>query len=188
MKRTILLLAAVASVASTMPLAAPAFARDGDQGRRAERHDNRGGAQRGGPERRGEDRRGQGQDRGGQDRGGPPDRGGPDRGGQDRGGQRWQAQDRRRDDEGDRRRYEERPRYEERRRYDDSPPRPNYMSPAPGVASRRGYAPESYRGGVVDDYRRYRLRPPPQGYDWVRMGNGFGLVERGSGRIYDRVN
>jgi Ni/Co efflux regulator RcnB len=181
MKRMILLLAAVASVASAMPLAAPAFARDGDQGRRAERHEGRGGGQRserGGYERRG----GQGQERG-QERG------------QDRSGQRWQAQDRR-DDGGDRRRYEERPRYEERRRDDDRPrpeyrdsPRPNYMSPAPGVSGRRGYAPpESYRGGVVDDYRRYRLRPPPQGYDWVRMGNGFGLVERGSGRIYDRVN
>lgn len=67
-------------------------------------------------------------------------------------------------------------------------PRPNYMSPAPGVSARRGYAPDSYRGGVVDDYRRYRLRPPPQGYDWVRMGNGFALVERGSGRVFDRVN
>jgi len=166
MKRMILLLAAVAGVASAMPLAAPAFAGDGDKGRG------------GGPRaERGYERRGPGQDRVR-----IPDQGGP----------RWQAQDRRRDDG---RRYEERPRYEERRRYDDGPrpnymdgPRPNYMSPAPGVTARRGYAPESFRGGVVDDYRRYRLRPPPQGYDWVRMGNGFALVERGSGRIFDRVN
>lgn len=175
-------MAAAASVATAMPLAAPAFARDGDQGRRAERHEGRGGgprADRGG-EPRGQDR-GEGQDQ---------------RQAQDRGGPRWQAPAPRRYDEGDRRRYEAPPpRYEEPRRYDDRPrpnymegPRPNYMSPAPGVAARRGYAPDSFRGGVVDDYRRYRLRPPPQGYDWVRMGNGFALVERGSGRIFDRVN
>jgi len=170
-------MAVAAGVASAMPLAAPAFAADGDQGRRAERHDSRGGGQR--VERGGEQR-------GGQDRVQSQERGGP----------RWQAQDRRPADDGDRRRrYEERPRYEERRRDDDRPrpnymdsPRPNYMSPAPGVTARRGYAPDSFRGGVVDDYRRYRLRPPPQGYDWVRMGNGFALVERDSGRIFDRVN
>ena len=186
----ILLLAAAASVSSATP--ASGFARDGDQGRRAERHDSRGGGprgERGGYERRGDERRGD--DRRGEDRRGDERRGqGPDRG-----GQRWQAEERRRDNGGDRRRYEERPRYEERRRYDDRPrpnymdgPRPNYMGPPPGVSARRGYAPDSYRGGVVDNYRRYRLRPPPQGYDWVRMGNGFALVERGSGRIFDRVN
>lgn len=84
----------------------------------------------------------------------------------------------------DRRRDDERP---PRPNYMDGP-RPNYMSPAPGMSGRRGAGPDSYRGGVVDDYRRYRLRPPPQGYDWVRMGNGFALVERDSGRIFDRVN
>lgn len=165
-------MAAAAGMASTMTLTAPAYAGDGDQGRRAERHEGRGSGPRA--------------ERGDERRGGPgPDRGGP----------RWQGQDRRVDD-GERRRYDERLRYDDRRRDDDRPrpayrdsPRPNYMSPAPGVAPRRGYAPpDSYRGGVVDDYRRYRLRPPPQGYDWVRMGNGFGLVERDSGRIYDRVN
>ncbi|MBU2152801.1 MAG: RcnB family protein, partial [Alphaproteobacteria bacterium] len=117
----------------------------------------------------------------GQDRGRPgPERRAPD-------GQRWQGQERR-DDGDDRRRYEERQRYDDGRPSYGQAPRPNYMSPAPGVAARRG-PPDGYRGGgVVDDYRRYRLRPPPQGYDWVRMGNGFALVERGSGRVFDRVN
>lgn len=169
MKRLILLLAAAASVASAMPLAAPALARDGDQGRRAERQESRG---RGGE--RGYERRG-----------------GPDRGDAHRGRREDRGRDRPRYEE-DRPRYE-RPRYEERRRDDDrgrpdymQGPRPNYMRPAPGV--RRGYVPDGYRGDVVGDYRRYRLRPPPQGYAWVRMGNGFALVEMGSGRIFDRVD
>lgn len=201
MKRVLLMMAAAASLATALPLATPAFARDGDQDRRAERHESRGGGQqrgeRGGHERRGPPGRERGQGQGqGQDRSQGQYRGQGRGQEQDRGGPRWQAQAPRRDD-GDRRRYDAPPRYEDRRRYDDGPrpnymdgPRPNYMSPAPGVSARRGNAPDNYRGGggVVDDYRRYRLRPPPQGYDWVRMGNGFALVERGSGRVFDRVN
>lgn len=175
MKRVLLMMAAVASVASAMP-ASPAFARDGDKDRRAERAERQQPARgrglpaerRAQPERRSEARRDAPQQ-------------------QDQGQQRWDGQERR----------QGQPRYDDRRRYDEAPtrpyadsPRPNYMSPAPGVAARRGMAPDNYRssGGVVDDYRRYRLRPPPQGYDWVRMGNGFALVERGSGRVFDRVN
>lgn len=166
MKRLILLLAAAASVASAMPLAAPALARDGDQGGRgrAERSDGRGrGAE------RGEARRGQAEARGPSRREAPP----------------------RDDDEGPRY-VDERPRYEERRGDGGRPnymqgPRPNYMRPAPG-SGRRGYLPDSYQGDVVENYQRYRLRPPPHGYAWVRMGNGFALVEMGSGRIFDRVD
>lgn len=203
MKRFALILAAAASVAASMPLAAPAFARpDDDQGRgRAERSDGRG---RGGPERGGE-RRGDGP-RGGENRG------------DGRGVRGWERIEppSRYPDERPRYaepppRYEQRPRYEGRPSYDEPPPRPsyvqqpsrpnymqgprsseaqgprpNYMRPTPGV--RRGYVPDSYRGDVVEDYRRYRLRPPPQGYAWVRMGNGFALVEMGSGRIFDRVD
>ena len=144
MKRALLLMAALASVATAMPLAAPAVAGDGGQGRRAERSDDRGAKER------------------------PP---------------------RRAEREGRGRRYEDdRPRYEGPRRYDDGP-RPNYMRP-PGDGGRRGgaYLPDNYRDGVVDDYRRYRLRPPPSGYAWVRMGNGFALVEMDSGRVFDRVD
>lgn len=168
MKRVILMLAAVASVSAAMPLNAPAVARDGDQGRRAERQD-----------------RGRGDFR---------------RDGGERGPGRWEGDGRgRRDDrpryDAPRPRYDAPPpRYEDRRRYDgpqryDDGPRADYMRPY-GEGSRRGgaYLPDSYRGGVVDDYRRYRLRPPPHGYAWVRMGNGFALVEMGSGRIFDRVD
>lgn len=149
MKRALLLMAAVASLATAV--APPALAGDGGQGRRAERSDERGARER--PPRRAE----------------------------------REGRDRR--DDAPRRRYEDdRPRYEGPRRYDDGP-RPTYMRP-PGDGGRRGgaYLPDSYRGGVVDDYRRYRLRPPPQGYAWVRMGSGFALVEMDSGRVFDRVD
>lgn len=51
-----------------------------------------------------------------------------------------------------------------------------------------GYLPPNSRGGVVTDPSRYRLRPAPRGYAWVRMGNGFALVSLSDGRIYDRVD
>ena len=153
MKRALLLMAAVATVATAMPLAPPALAADGGQGqgRGAERSEGRGAKA-----------RGQG---------------------------RIEREGRGRREDAPRRRYEDdRPRYEGPRRYDDGP-RPSYMRP-PGDGGRRSgaYLPDSYRGGVVDDYRRYRLRPPPQGYAWVRMGNGFALVEMDSGRVFDRVD
>jgi len=187
MKRLILMMAAALSVAAATPLAAPAFAGDGDQGRRAERQD------------RG---RAPASDRGGRrydgDRGAR--RGGEDRGGRrydgDRGGRRYDDGRRervpalgygderrgRRDDYDARRRYEgrrdDRPRYEGR-----GPPR---GFAAPPSARRGGYLPDAYRGGVVNDYRRYRLRPPPAGYNWVRIGRGFALVSD-DGRIFDMV-
>lgn len=194
MKRLILLIAAAVSVATAMPLATPAVARDGDQGGRAERGEGRrGGAERG--------ERG-GYERGGHERSGP-NRREPERsrraGGDERGRGRLDPRAGRVEDRA-RSAYErprdayERPRYETRRRDEDSGrpdymqgPRPDPMRPAPG-AGRRGYLPDSYRGDIVDNYRRYRLRPPPHGYAWVRMGNGFALVEMGSGRIFDRVN
>jgi Ni/Co efflux regulator RcnB len=181
MKRLMLLMAALASVASAMPLAA--LAGDGDQGRGAAR----------------QEARGRGPDRGGYEPRGPErifrERAPGDRGPQDRGGRRWEDDSRSRARFDDRPRYvDERPRYEDRRRGDerDRPdymqgPRPNYMRPVPG-SGRRGYLPDNYRGDVVDNYQRFRLRPPPHGYAWVRVGNGFALVEMGSGRIFDRVN
>jgi Ni/Co efflux regulator RcnB len=163
MKRMILMMAATASVLAAMPTAAPAFARDGDQGRRGERSEGRGRGQERGAERR-EERRADD----------PP---------------RVRREDDRRPREA-----ADRPRGDDRRRYDEEArpnymqgPRPNYMRPAPG-SGRRGYLPDRGRSDVVDDYHRYRLRPPPQGYAWVRMGNGFALVEMGSGRIFDRVD
>ena len=73
---------------------------------------------------------------------------------------------------------------QERRRYEEGP-RPRGFAPPP-AARRGGYLPDNYRGGVVNDYRRYRLRPPPMGYNWVRVGDGFALVSE-DGRIFDVV-
>jgi Ni/Co efflux regulator RcnB len=78
---------------------------------------------------------------------------------------------------------EERDRRYEPRRDDGPPPR---MLRAPGPR-RGGYLPDTYRGGVVDDYRAYRLRPPPRGFAWVRVGSGFALVDMADGRVYDMV-
>lgn len=207
MKRLFLMLAAAASVAAAAPLAAPALARDGGQGhgqgRSAQKHE------RGGPpaDRGGGARRYEGGDRGG-DRAGPRyqpqraypgDRGGPRRSEDDRGGPRYIPEDRprsrvpalgygdRRRDE-DRPRYEERPRYDERPRYGDSaPPRARGFAAPPPNARRGGYLPRNFSGEIVDDYRRYRLRTPPAGFAWVRMGNGFALVSMADGQIFDMV-
>jgi Ni/Co efflux regulator RcnB len=110
---------------------------------------------------RGGDRGGRGGDqggRGGEDRG---DRGGPPPGWrEDRGGS----------DRGDRRAYES-----------EGPP-PSY---APR-ARRGGYMPPQ-AGGAIPDYGRYRLRPPPRGFVWVRTGNGYAMVSQDTGRVFDVV-
>ena len=72
----------------------------------------------------------------------------------------------------ERSRYAPRPRYEPRPRDDERP--------------RYGGGPRP-QGEVVDDYRRYRLRTPPAGFAWVRVGNGFALVSMADGQIFDMV-
>lgn len=191
MKRLLLMMAAVASVTAAVPLAPVAFARDGDQGRGAQRHER-------GPD----NGRGPSADRGGRRYDGPR-RGGEDRGRPDgdRGGRRYE--DSRRGsvpalgygDERRGRRYEEdRPRYEDRQRGDERPrygyggnaPRPQGFAPPPS-ARRGGYLPRNFSGEIVDDYRRFRLRTPPAGFAWVRVGNGFALVSMSDGQIFDMV-
>lgn len=66
--------------------------------------------------------------------------------------------------------------YERRREY-DGPPR----AVRPG-----GRLPPEYRGAPVYDYPRHRLRPPPAGYAWRRMGDAFVLVDR-DGRVFDII-
>ena len=39
----------------------------------------------------------------------------------------------------------------------------------------------------MTDYGRYRLRPPPRGFVWVRTGNGFAMVSRETGQVFDVV-
>lgn len=76
------------------------------------------------------------------------------------------------------------------RRQDDRrrPPYPALRDdgPPPG-AQRGGYLPDRYRGGFVEDYQRFRLRPPPRGYAWVRVNGGFALVSIEDGRIFDVI-
>ncbi len=58
------------------------------------------------------------------------------------------------------------------------------------VAWRRGtYLPPYYRGGgyVVHDYGHYRLRPPPRGYYWYRTGDDYVLAAIATGLIFDVV-
>ena len=63
------------------------------------------------------------------------------------------------------------------------PPPAYYGAPAP---RRGGYLPPQ-AGGPVADYGRYRLRPPPPGYSWVRTGNGYAMVRGDTGQVFDIV-
>jgi Ni/Co efflux regulator RcnB len=47
-----------------------------------------------------------------------------------------------------------------------------------GWYRRGGYIPQTYRGSryVVSDWRRYRLKPPPRGYQYIRSDNGDFLL------------
>lgn len=74
-----------------------------------------------------------------------------------------------------------------------APPPQAYGPPAnvhatrPQGVRRGGYLPPEMRGGVVGDYGRYRLRPPPPGYAWVRSGRALMLVDMGTGQVFDVI-
>jgi Ni/Co efflux regulator RcnB len=70
---------------------------------------------------------------------------------------------------GQMRRQHEAPPQQQQRRYD-----------------RGGYLPPD-SGDRVGDPSRYRLREPPRGYDWVRMGDRYMMVDRRTGQIFDVV-
>lgn len=61
------------------------------------------------------------------------------------------------------------------------------LTQQPPAAHRGGVLPDGLRGGVVSDYQRYRLRPPPAGYAWVRVGTGFALISLADGQVFDTV-
>ncbi|MBO9709582.1 MAG: RcnB family protein [Caulobacter sp.] len=75
-------------------------------------------------------------------------------------------------------------------------PPPAYYYGRPGfrpgyTAWRRGgYLPPYYRERtyVVYDYDRYHLRPPPRGYYWYRTGNDYVLAAIATGLIFDIIN
>ena len=74
-----------------------------------------------------------------------------------------------------------RPGYYEQRR--DAPV---YYYNARGPEFRRGgYIPREYRNRqyVVNDYRAYRLAPPPRGQQWVQVGGDYVLVAIATGLI-----
>lgn len=162
MKRTILILAAAAVVG--LPLSQAAVAREGhdEQGRgRSERHETRREPARREDPRREEPRR-------------------DDRRAYERQPAERRDEPRRPPVRSFREESEGRGRWDDRR-YDDGPP------PDTRAARRGGYLPDSFRGGVVEDYQRYRLRAPPRGYAWVRVNGGFALVSMDDGRIFDMV-
>lgn len=82
----------------------------------------------------------------------------------------------------------ERPRGGERRFERPEPPRMRSERPydAPPRLQRGGRLPYAYRDDRIEDYGRYRLRPPPVGYDWFRVGDGFLLVSP-DGQIFDVI-
>ena len=167
MKRLLLTIAAVASVAG--PMAALATdASDQDRGRwdrREDRYDRR------------EDRRDARHDHGRWDR--REDR-------WDRREDRWDS--RSRWDGGRHNGY-----YYNNNWHYGAPPSAYYGRPGyrPGYTSwrRGGYLPSYYRGGgyVVRDYGHYRLRPPPRGYYWYRTGNDYVLAAIATGLIFDVI-
>lgn len=105
----------------------------------------------------------------------------------DRRDNRW---DNRRDNRWDNRRYNGY--YYQNRWYYGPPPSSYYSNPyyRPGYAAwRRGAVlPPYYRGYVVNDYYRYRLRPPPRGYAWYRVGNDYLMAAIATGIIFEIIN
>ncbi len=82
--------------------------------------------------------------------------------------------------------------YYQNRWYYGPTPQAYYGNPyyRPGyVAWRRGAVlPHHYRGYVVHDYHRYRLRPPPRGYAWYQVGNDYLLAAVATGLIFEIIN
>jgi Ni/Co efflux regulator RcnB len=150
-------------IAATAAMLLTSFAEADAQGR---------GRGRGGDDRRAE----RGYDRGG--RGGYDDRG-PGRGnGNGRGNGRG---------EGARMpRFEPDP--DARRRADPRNAPPPALAVRPGQSWRQGQRlPPMYRGDVLRDPGRYRLRAAPPGYDWVGVGPDIYLVQRSTGMVLDTV-
>jgi Ni/Co efflux regulator RcnB len=124
-----------------------------------------------------------GHEHGGAERGGP-ERGGPERG---RGGPAWGRGGERGPPPG----WRGGGRIES----PEGPPPDAYYAPPPGAYTPRhgygmrrgGYLPPGVGGAYVPDPGRYRLRPPPRGYTWVRVGNAFLLMNMATGQIFDMI-
>ncbi len=81
--------------------------------------------------------------------------------------------------------------YFQERWYYGPPPAAYFRDPGyePGyTAWRRGAAlPPFYRGYVISEPQRYRLRPPPRGFVWYRVGDAFLLTDMATGVIFEIV-
>jgi Ni/Co efflux regulator RcnB len=150
------ILAAAAIIAAALPVGDLALARDGDRGSWAQQRD-----------------RGRGDERA-----------------------RGRSHDPRSDDRRGAGRRDRGPRGEDDRRRGDWDRPPPYYAPPPVYSTPYprprgplirpgGYLPPAYRGALLYDYQRYRLRPPPHGYAWFRVGGSFLLVSLADGQIFD---
>ena len=75
-------------------------------------------------------------------------------------------------------------------RFEHSEPqrlRPDRRFEAPRQLRPGEQMPGAYRDSRVEDYGRYRLRPPPHGYTWYRTADGFMLVSP-DGLILDVID
>lgn len=59
--------------------------------------------------------------------------------------------------------------------------------PPPRAWGRGQVLPQPYRGGQIRDFDRYRLRPPPAGYDWVGVGPDIYLMQRSTGLVLEAI-
>ena len=75
----------------------------------------------------------------------------------------------------------------QRRWYYGPPPAHGYYQPGYRAWSRGQYLAPYYRQGVIRDYGRYRLRPPPRGYNWVRADHSIMLVNTRNGLILEVI-
>ncbi|MCO5079269.1 MULTISPECIES: RcnB family protein [unclassified Chelatococcus] len=62
-------------------------------------------------------------------------------------------------------------------------PQPHVQRHQPPRWKKGNRLPPAYRGHVVRDYGRYHLRPPPRGYNWVRVDNNYLLIATATGLI-----
>lgn len=76
--------------------------------------------------------------------------------------------------------------------YQPGPPPPGYYhgpGGPPGPGWHRWHRGDRFYGNryVVNHWQRYRLRPPPPGYQWVQYGNQFVLIGIASGIVADII-
>ncbi|WP_042299687.1 RcnB family protein [Paraburkholderia kururiensis] len=66
-----------------------------------------------------------------------------------------------------------------------SPEGPGASAYAPGHWRKGDRLPPEYRDRqyVIDDWRAYRLGPPPRGYTWIGVGGDYLLVQISSGIV-----